>query len=352
MDREAAQARLNRVRTFTSELTALEQAGVVALDESQRRAIADHHRRLLADLTAQFDLDRDEGQQRMSLGMRLASILGAVALSAAVFLFFYRIWGRLSTPVQVALLVAAPILSVVLTEIAHRVDRTRHFVFITAAIACACMVMNVSLLGDIFAMTDSPHALAPWAAFALLLGYAYGLRLPVAAGLMLAMVCAAGSLLSWRGIDWNAVGQRPELFLPLAPLAIVVGAATADGPARRFAATYRVVGLFVLLVALWMLSINADLSVWRWSTSAVTGLYQVCGFAASAVAIAVGLKRSWAETANVGAVSFVVFLYTKFYQWWWDWMPAYLFFFVVGAIAVVIIVVLMRVRASIASEAA
>jgi len=89
MDRETAQARLNRIRSFNSKLDALEQAAIVTLDESQRRAIVAYHQRLLDDLTAQFDLDRDEGQQRMSLGMQIASILGAIALSAAVFLFFY-----------------------------------------------------------------------------------------------------------------------------------------------------------------------------------------------------------------------------------------------------------------------
>ncbi len=158
MDRETAQARLNRIRSFNSELDALEQAAIVTLDESQRRAIAAYHQRLLDDLTAQFDLDRDEGQQRMSLGMQIASILGAIALSAAVFLFFYQIWGRLSTTVQVTLLAGAPLVAVVATEIAHRLDRTRHFVFVAAVIACACIVMNVALVGEIFAMTDSPKS--------------------------------------------------------------------------------------------------------------------------------------------------------------------------------------------------
>ncbi len=29
---------------------------------------------------------------------------------------------------------------------------------------------------------------------------------------------------------------------------------------------------------------------------------------------------------NTGNVFFTIFLYTKFYDWWWDWMPKYLFF--------------------------
>lgn len=288
----------------------------------------------------------------MSLGMRIASILGAIALSAAVFLLFYRILGRLSTTVHVALLVGAPLVSVTLTEIAHRFDRTRHFVFVAAVIACACIVMNVALLGDIFAMTDSPNALAVWAAFALMIGYGYRLRLPVAVGLGLAIAFAAGSILSWQGIDWKMFEQRPELFLPLAAIVSAIGMAPEASSSRRFAPIYRMVGLFVLLGALWALSTDAGLSVLPWGGTAVKALYQVCGFAASSAVIAIGLRRDWPETTNIGAASFVVFLYTKFYQWWWDWMPAYLFFFIVGVIAIAIIVLLRRVRDVIATQAA
>jgi uncharacterized membrane protein len=101
-----------------------------------------------------------------------------------------------------------------------------------------------------------------------------------------------------------------------------------------------------------MLSVDAGLSVFPWGETTVKALYQLCGFAASSVAIAIGSRRDWPEMTNIGAGGFVVFLYTKFYQWWWDWMPTYLFFFIVGVIAIAIIVLLQRVRETIATEAA
>src|SRR5262245_38354461 len=183
MDRAAAQARLDRIRAFTEELAALEQSGDVALEPPQRDAIAAHHRRLVTELTAQFDLDRGEEQRRMSLGMRVASLLAATALAAAVFLFFYRFWGFFNTIVQVGLLAGATIAGVALTALADRFDRSRHFVFVAALLACATFVLNVVMLGQIFAMPDSPNAFAAWAAFALAVGFAYRLRLPVVAGL-------------------------------------------------------------------------------------------------------------------------------------------------------------------------
>jgi hypothetical protein len=276
--------------------------------------------------------------------MRIASLLGAIALSAAVFLFFYRIWGVLSTGAQVSLLVAAPLLAITLTELAHRYDRSRDFVFIAAVIACACIVLDVIMIGDIFAITDSPGALAIWGAFALALGYAYELRLPVAAGLVAALAFIAGAALAARGIEWTAFTQRPEAFLPTAAAVAAAGALTPAVSGKRYAQTYRLVGLGVLLFALWLLSLEAGLSALPWRSTPIKAFYQVLGFTTSAFATAVGLRRAWTDATYAGAAGFVVFLYTKFFQWWWDWMPAYLFFLIVGAVAIGMIVLLRKFR--------
>jgi len=41
---------------------------------------------------------------------------------------------------------------------------------------------------------------------------------------------------------------------------------------------------------------------------------------------------------------FCIFLYTKFFDWWWEVMPKYLFFLVLGLCAVLILLVLRRLR--------
>ena len=189
-------------------------------------------------------------------------------------------------------------------------------------------------------------------ASALVIGYAYSLRLPVAVGLALAIAFAAGTMIAWRGFDWKSFEQRPELLLPLAAVTAAIGVATAQGASKRFAPTYRLVGLFVLLAALWSLSLDASLSFLRWGETPVKAIYQVLGFAVAAAAISVGLRRDWNDMSMLGAGGFVVLLYTKFYQWWWDWMPAYLFFFIVGSAAIAMILVLRRVRAAMAGAVA
>ena len=70
------------------------------------------------------------------------------------------------------------------------------------------------------------------------------------------------------------------------------------------------------------------------------------GFVASAAAIWVGARRHWPDTVNTGVTFFVIFLYTKFFDWWWEIMPKYLFFLVLGLTAVLFMVVMRRLRAT------
>ena len=64
-----------------------------------------------------------------------------------------------------------------------------------------------------------------------------------------------------------------------------------------------------------------------------------------AAAIWIGVRREWRETVNVGVVFFVLFLYVRYFDWWWDSMPKYLFFLLLGLTAVAILLILRRARA-------
>jgi uncharacterized membrane protein len=45
-------------------------------------------------------------------------------------------------------------------------------------------------------------------------------------------------------------------------------------------------------------------------------------------------------------VFFVILLYTKVFDWWWELMPKYLFFFILGLIAILCLLVMQRLRKS------
>lgn len=53
------------------------------LTPEQRAGINAYHERLLSALSAAHDVDTSDAQHQLSLGMRIASLLGAVALTGA-----------------------------------------------------------------------------------------------------------------------------------------------------------------------------------------------------------------------------------------------------------------------------
>ena len=73
-------------------------------------------------------------------------------------------------------------------------------------------------------------------------------------------------------------------------------------------------------------------------------MYQTAGFVVSAAAIALGVGRGWPEVVNAGNTFFTLFLYTKFYDWWWEWMPKYQFFLIIGLTAILMLLILKRMR--------
>ncbi|MBI3094475.1 MAG: DUF2157 domain-containing protein, partial [Rhodocyclales bacterium] len=92
--RSEAQRRADEIAIFQAELARLDSEGVLHLDAAQQQAVREHHAALLASFAGRFDIDRDAQARQLSLGMRVASFLGALALAASVFFLFYQFWGN------------------------------------------------------------------------------------------------------------------------------------------------------------------------------------------------------------------------------------------------------------------
>jgi hypothetical protein len=342
--RSDAQQRCDDIRVFRAELDRLAAEGVLDLSETQRAAVRAHHDGLLATFSREFDIDRDLRAKTLSRGMRITSFLGALALAASVYLLFYQFWGRLGTVPQVVILVGAPLLMIALTAWLNERDGGAYFAKLAALVAFACFVLNVSMLGQIFNLPPSDSVLLAWAALALLLAYTCELRLLLVAGL----VCIAGWIAAragtWGGMYWLSLGERPENFLLAGVLAFVFPLLVDQRRYGGFAATYRVFGLLCVLLAVLVLSNWGEVSYLTWPPSMIEGAYQVLGFGLSAGAIWLGARRQWADTVNTGVVFFVIFLFTKFYDWWWEIFPKWLFFLVLALTAVLLLLVFQRWR--------
>ncbi|MBU1424673.1 MAG: DUF2157 domain-containing protein [Gammaproteobacteria bacterium] len=344
--RHDAQQRADQIRIFRNELDLLEREGVVALSAEQRQRVAEHHRQLLGQYAQDFDIDHDKRASQLSLGMRIASLFGALALSASVFFLFYQFWGWLATGVQVLILVAAPLLMLGVTLLIQYRDASGYFAKLAALVTFACFVLNITMLGQIFNITPSDKALLPWAALAFLLAYACDLRLLLVAGILCVIAYVSARTGTWGGMYWLYFGQRPENFFPAALLLLAVPQFVPHGRFADFPPMYRIFGLLTFFLPVLVMGNWGSSSYLDWDTDFIEGFYQLVGFAGSACAVWYGVRKQWPEVINTGVTFFIIFLYTKIFDWWWESMPKYLFFLVLGLVAVLFLVVLKRLRAT------
>jgi uncharacterized membrane protein len=346
--RSDAQQRVDDIRIFREELSRVEHEGVLRLDDTQRNVLDRHHDALLADLKIAFDIDRSATAKQLSLGMRIASFIGALALAASVFFLFYNFWGYFSTPVQVVTVVGVGLGAFIATVAIARRDPIGYFTKLAAMVSFACFVLNIVMLGQIFDITPSDKALLPWAAFAFLLAYTFELRLLQVAGLLCLVAWIAARAATWSGMYWIYFGERPENFFPAALAIFLLPRLFDQSRFAGFAATYRVFGMLTLFLPMLVLANWGNGSYIDLDRAVVQGVYQTLGFAGTAAFIWLGTRRDWKDVSNTGVVLFVVFLYTKLFDWWWDWMPKYLFFLALALAAVLLLIVFKRLRGVIA----
>ena len=343
LNREQAQQRANDILGFRRELARLEQEQALQLAPEQRQALEQHQQALLNDYHLRFDIDHDLQARRLSLGMRVASLAGALALAASLLFLFYQFWGLFPEAAQVAILVGAPLALLGLTYGVQRRDSSGYFSKIAAMLTLAAFILDLSMLGQIFNIPPSDAALLPWAALALLLAYGCQARLLLLAGLACLVAYVGMRVGSWGGVYWLHAGERPENFFPAALLIFAAPLWLPRQPAG-FAAGYRVVGLLALLLPMLILSHWGRASHLPWPEELIEGCYQVLGMLCAALAIWLGVRHDWSDTLNTGLTFLLIFLYTRLYDWWWEVLPKYLFFLIVGLIAVLVLLILRRLR--------
>lgn len=171
-----AQQAADRIRILREELHDPTIRDVLALTPEQSDRFDAWSASELAGLAEQFDIDTSASQKRMSWGMRIASTLGALAISAAIVLFFLRFWGYLDSWVQIVIVLLAPLAALAGTEYIARHERARYFTGLMGLVALACFILNLQVLGEIFNIAATEKTLLAWGIFGMLLAYRYGLR--------------------------------------------------------------------------------------------------------------------------------------------------------------------------------
>jgi hypothetical protein len=140
---------------------------------------------------------------------------------------------------------------------------------------------------------------------------------------------------------------RPETMMIAGAVALGISALHRQPRQRPFVVTWRVLGAIALLFPIVPLAVRGELSLLvplGLPARAVQIGYDFVGFGLAIGAVWLGIRRQWREAVNTGSAFFVVFLYAKLVDWYWAWMPRYLFFLILGLIAVALLLALKQVR--------
>lgn len=339
----SAQQRVNQIQTFRAELQLLQDEQVVALSQEQTQAIESYHGGLLSGLKAGFDIDLDTSDKQLSLGLKLASLFGALGLAAGLFFLFYQYWGEFTPLVQSVTLLLSPLLMLAICWVCVQRDSTGYYGKIAGFLSLTCFVLNLSMLGQIYNISPSPDAFLVWSVMSLGLAYLTKSRLLLSFAILLFSGFLSARMGTWFGIYWLSFGEHPENFFLPALLIFACGHVT-QKHYESFAAIFRIFGILLLLLPVLVLSHWAGGSYLSWSQELVEGMYQALGFMGAGGFIAWGIKRGWNDVINTGATMFTLFFYTKIFDWFWDLIPRYLFFILIGLISLLILVVFKRLR--------
>ena len=343
-DREEAQEQADRIRNLRADLSSTEVAAVLDLSREQRERFEQWAAAQLAALEQDFDVDLTPVQGSMSWGLRIASALGGVALSASLVLLFHRYWGDFDTWLQVVFVIAAPMAFLVAAEYASKREHTGYFAGLLSLIALAAFVLDLSVLGQAFNITPTERALLAWGIFAMALAYRYGQRLLLIVGLLFLISYGCAAVTATLGYHWLDFGTRPEHALVIAILVWAVPLRLAHQRHPSFEPVYRAVGIIVFFIAITVLSEGSPVSYVPLIPETLQVFYAVLGIGVAAGTIWLGIRRQWAGQANLGALFFCTLLISRFYHWWWEWMAAWLFFAIIGAFGVGVVIALKRLR--------
>jgi hypothetical protein len=349
-----AQARADQIQAFDLELTELTSNSVIMLSEQQNQSIQSYHHDVINALKQQYNIDDTAASKQLSLGMKIASLVAALAMASSVFFLFFQFWGLFSTGVQVFALVAFSILSFIVTALIAQKDFAGYYAKIAGLISFGCFVLNLNMLGQIYSITPSPNAFLVWSAFGFILAYMCKAKVLLVG----AIICFASFISmyfgTWSGMYFISFGEKPEniLFASLLVFCLPFILNAIPSPTftkqiaefSHFDKVYRVMGMILFFLPVLVLSNWGQGSHLSIDTKIIEQCYQVLGFVSAGLAIWLGVKKQWRHVNVTGNIFFILFLYTKFFDWWWDWLPKYLFFFVMGVVSILLLVLFKRLR--------
>ena len=226
---------------------------------------------------------------------------------------------------QIGILIIAPLVALLGMKFAANKEKTFYYATLAGLLAFACFVMNLKILGTIFNITPSPKAFLVWGILALIVAYHLGLRLLLMAGLLCILAYLSATVGTFWGIYWFSFFERPENFIIAGSIMVAIPHIFKHRQYYNFPWFYHLVGLLSVFIALFAMGLCGSCSYLLVNYHTLELIYQTLGLVCAGIVIWMGIRFEDTRVTNIGATFFMIFLYTKFFDWWWDFMPKYLF---------------------------
>lgn len=332
--------RARRILATRAELESLVAEGTIDPADLTLANIRSHHDTLLAGFVVRGDVDLSREEERLSAGMRFATLLGAAALSIAWGMFATSLWDDLGHTARMALVWLPPLLLLFATTSAAKRESTGYVANIVATVG----TIAAAVAGFATVSTGSGSARWPFllfGAYGMVLAYRHRLVLPLLVGI----VGVGGWIWSLDSLVHGTPAYQFEHSEPLlicGLLALAVGVWRRNDP-PGFSTVWRLAGVCAIVAPLLILGLDGT-SSWFGRGEGVELAYQAIGFLAFVGMVIHGLGRDDAIVARGGATALVLFLFFRMVDWLWDVIPDWLFFLLVGALAFAVLRLLKSVR--------
>ncbi|CAI2718352.1 DUF2157 domain-containing protein [Nitrospina watsonii] len=343
-NKKQAQQRVDRIQAFQKELLEMERTGVIRLPYETRRLIETYHNDLVARFKQQFDTDITDHEKQLSLGMRILTFLGGLALCASIFFFFYQIWGLIPESVQIVTVITLPVAAMLAMTVAAKRERSGYYASLIGLVAFVGFVLNLQVMGSLYNITPSQNAFLVWGAFSIILAYRFGLRLLLLAGLLCLLGYLSATVGAFSGIYWLHFGERPENFIVGGALLLTLPFLIGHRQSPHFAWFYYLVGLLSIHIALLIMSHCGRCSYLLADHNQIELSYQVAALVSYSLTLWLGVRLRYPGITHIGTTFCTLFFYTKFFDWWWDTLPKSLFFFILSLITIGLLVFFRSMR--------